>query len=377
MKSSGLLYCAIIGIAIAAMAAVVYLSPNPHGWESAVKPGDADTVLGNAPRTLTNPTTIEDNFLFKETVLHADGVTPRITKIVYSNRRNHLVSGNVPIIMYEHFRPDGTLVHDNMVFPEVGLGGGVDTKWRVRYFDADGKTQNEERYLREDNTIGVIFDMKKDVFTTYRRDGKTLRSVQERLPGNVYRTTYYRLDGKTVWSVDQHNGLCKVFFDRQGNPVDKQFSTKGLSGSFSMGPKSAPIPYREDTYTRPDRTVEYKQTWFAVYDDDYFQALSQVEVYAADGKTLTARIKLKMRHPRHGRFIQEVELFNADGTRLVRVYKSPGSRQSEETFAANGSSIAKKTFNSDSFSESFEDVIFQGFGGLHLFPEYDTDSHDI
>lgn len=376
-KFPALVIMAFAAVIALCAVALLCMQPERHAWESSVKPGDADTILGADPRTLENPKNINDKFLFKETVHHADGVTPRITKIVYDNRMPHLVRTSVPYVLYEFYRADGTLEKDYMVFPESGLGGGVNCKYCERFFDNTGKKELSYRYIREDGTTGVTSDHASDTFTTYRADGKTLRSVQQRLPDGTYRTTYYRLDGKTEWWVSDHGGTAKVYFDYQGNPVKKQFTSKSLTGSFSMGPSSPPIPYREDTYTRPDGTVEYKQTWHAVYDEDYFQGLSQVELYAADGKTLTHRVHLMLRHPRKGLFVQSVEIFNADGTRLVRNYRSPDSRESEELFGADGSSLGKTEFpGSDRFSEKFEDMIFRGFH-LQTHPEHDTDIYDI
>lgn len=345
------------------------LTTSTTGWTSSVNVGDVDDELGTDARTVQLPTDIDAPFMFKETVFHADGVTPRVIKTAYKNRQNYWVLGTVPYVLYEHFRADGTMSKDHMVFPDNGLGGGVYTKYRLRLYDSAGKQLIEERYLREDKTTGVIMDRLKDTFTQLRADGQTLRLVQERLDGNRYRTTYYRLDGKTPWWVSE-DGSTKVYFDEHGNAVKKEFTSRRLAawGAIQYG-----VAYREDTYTRPDRTVEYKQTWYAHEANGYFDAIGEVELYAADGRTVTARIKLELRHPDKGLFIKSVQFINADGSKLVRLYQAPGCRLSEETFDANGASTAKKSFGtSDRFNESFPKVIFQGFH-LHTRPEYDTD----
>ena len=354
-----------------------YFKQQPNMVRCAVQPGDADAYLGGDVRTLTAPHTIEDNFLFKETVSYADG-GKRIVKTVYDNRMPFLVSGNVPYVLYEYFRTDGTLEKSTMVFPETSLGASVYCKTRERTYGKDGKTELESRYIREDGTLGTVSDQVNGTFTQYRADGKRLRSVQQRLASGDYQTTYYRLDGATVWWVSLHSGNSRVFFDMKGNQVKKEFKSESLTGSFSMGPGSAPIPYAAHSYLRADGTVEYKQTWYAVYEGkDYFTGLSQVELYGSDGKTVTTRISLELRHLRRGLFVKTVELFNPDGSKLVRTYRSPGSRISEETFDAAGKSIKKENFSqNDKFVESFDNSIFDGFG-VNNWGEYDTDQHDI
>lgn len=365
--------CLLIGFVVLAVL-VLQQSHRESAFQSAIQPGDADAEFGNDYRTLTMPMNREDDFLFKERVTYPDG-TPRIVKTVYSDRMPHLVRGNVPDVLYEYFRADGTLERDLLVEPEAGLGGGVYCKYRKRSFDADGKTQLKEQYVREDGTLGVDIDMPKDIFTVYRADGKTLRFVQERAPNGKTRQTQYRLDGKTVWWVNEES--TTVFFDRSGNKVSKKFNWHGLSGSGVRG--VAPAPYCEHRYVRPDGTAEYTQTWYAIYDQDvYMEALGQVDVYAPDGKTLSARIHLQPQHSDKGLCITKVELINADGTRLVRTYRAPGSRLEEELFDAGGKSLKKESFPAtDKYAETFEDIIFQGFGGLNFHGEYDTDRHDI
>lgn len=376
---SGTFGLALAGAALLAglivIIAVVHQS-SKLGFRSAIQPGDPDAVLGLDHRNLTMPMSKTDDFLFKETVCYSDG-SPRIVKTVYDKRLARRVDGNVPEVMYEYYRQDGTLERDLLISAEAGLGGGVYCKDRKRTFDTDGKTQLREQYIREDGTLGVDIDMVKDIFKEYRSDGKTLRFVQERHPNGKTRQTKYRLDGKTVWWVNEDT--TKVFFDRKGNQVSKQFSwhvVATLNPTEHGGPS---VPCCEHRYVRADGTAEYTQTWHDLYDNDLrVKGLAQVDVFATDGKTLLARIHLRPQHIDKVRFITRVELWNADGSRLVRNYRSPGCRLDEELFDASGKSIKKETFPSgDSFSEAFPDIIFQGFGGLNHSGEYDIDRYDI
>ncbi|MBY0548654.1 MAG: hypothetical protein K2W95_15390 [Candidatus Obscuribacterales bacterium] len=373
-----------VGLALAGLALCVglflflalVLDSSGRGFQSAIQPGDADAEFGNDYRTVTKPMSREDDFLFKERVCYPDG-SPRIVKTVYDNRMPHLVRGDVPDVLYEYFRADGTLERDLLVEPEAGLGGGVYCKYRKRFFDVDGKTPLKEQYIRADGTLGVDIDQLKDIFTVYRADGKTLRFVQERYPNGKTRQTQYRLDGKTVWWVNG-DATTKVFFDRNGNSVNKEFTWHSLGFSDYPKPGEPSVPRCEHRYIRSDGTAEYTQSWHTVHDNGvYFDALAQVDVYAADGKAIVARIHLKAQHPDKGRCITKVELFNADGTRLVRTYRIAGIRLEEESFDADGKSIKKESFPAtDKYSEAFEEIIFQGFGGLNYHGEYDTDRYD-
>lgn len=351
----------------------------PATVTSAVQPDDADSDLGNDPRTLTVRTDLNDNSLFKEQVVRADGTT--VVKTVFESRQQYVTFTNVPYVQYEFFRADGSLERTKLVFPETGLGASVYCRWRETTFDTDGKTELFERYVREDGTIGNEHDKKTGWWTEYRADGKTPRSKGGFNPGTKeHETIRYRLDGKTVWWSSIHRGVTKVYFDSKGNPVNKQFQVTYLVDGYSHGPDRPPLAHSEHIWMRDDGTTPaYKQTWYIAWEGNTsFDGIGKVEVYGEDGKTVTAVIELKLQTPKHGVFVSKVEHRNADGSKLVRAYRSPGNRESEETFDAAGKSVKKENFNqNDKFAESFDNFMFEGFGPVNPHGEYDTDAHDI
>ncbi|MBY0552641.1 MAG: hypothetical protein K2W95_35490 [Candidatus Obscuribacterales bacterium] len=376
----GLLVPASGVLALIALTITLDYFSQPATVTSAVQPNDPDADLGNAPRTLTVRTDLKDNFLFKEQVVRADGTT--VVKTVFESRQQYVTFTNVPYVQYEFFRADGTLERNKLVFPETGLGASVYCRWRETTFDTDGKTELFARYIREDGTIGNEHDKKTGWWTEYRADGKTPRRKGGfKKDADEHETIQYRLDGKTIWWSSIHRGVTKVYFDHQGNPVNKQFKVNYLVDGYSHGPTKPPLAHTEHIWMRDDgKTPAYKQTWYIAWEtkDHSFDGIGNIEVYGGDGKTVTAVIKLKLQTPKHGVFMTTVEHRNADGSKLVRTYRSPGNRESEETFDAAGKSVKKEHFNhNDRFNESFDNFMFEGFGPVNMHGEHDTDAHDI
>lgn len=342
----------------------------------AVQPGDPDADLGTDQRTLLLPSGREDNFLFQEQVVRAN--KSRVVKSVLQNRDVYLTMTNVPYVKYEFYRPDGTLERTKLVFPETGLGASVYCRWREDIYDIDGQTELFERYYREDGTIGVESDKKTHRFTEYRADGKTLRRTSH-WNDQEHETVRYRLDGKTVWWRSIHRGITKVYFDEDGKPCNRQFLSEPLTNGFSHGPGDAPIPYATHLWFAQDgKTPAFKQTWYALFEGKTsFHGLGKVEVYGADGKTVVTVVEVKLQLRKHGVFVTKVEHRNADGSKLVRTYRSPGNRESEETFDATGKSVKKEHFlQNDRFIENFDLMMFDG-STQNWYGEYDTDAHDI
>lgn len=374
----GLFFGALVAI-LAVAALVDHYQRQPKTVVCAIQPGAPDPDLGNDQRTLTSPASPDDKFLFKEQVVRADNSS--VIKTVLDNREPFLTVTDVPYVLYEFFRQDGSLERSKLVFPDTGLGSSVYCRWRETTYDSDGKTELFERYYRQDGTLGSETDKKTHWWTQYRLDGKTPRIKGGYKPGtNEHETIRYRLDGKTVWWSCIHRGVTKVYFDSKGNPVNKQFQVNYLTNGYSMGPGDPPLAHAEHIWLRDDgKTPAYKQTWYATYEGKtHFEGLGKVEVYGSDGKTVITVIDVKLQLRKHGVAVTKVEHRNADGSKLVRTYRRPGNRESEETFDAAGKSVKKENFpQSDRFTESFDNFMFEGFGPVNTNGEYDTDAHDI
>lgn len=330
-----------------------------------------------AGETVSERGTPDSGITLKQTVYHPGSKKPQAVRTTFSANNRQYLTNKGHFVLYEYFRLNGTLEQDILVDPEPSLGGGVISKYRVRTYDATGK-QIEERYLRKDMTLGVVSDMVTGRFIQYRTDGKTLRLVQENA-ANGHAQTYYCKDGKTPWWTYDKHGNFKVFFDLNGKPINRSRTSNSLTGgSFSMSSGDPPKPYVQQEYWREDKTLEYRQTWYRLYDGEFVSGLAELEVFAADGKTMVCKMVLEPRKFTKEQFIKETQIFNADGTKLVRKYASPGCRQSEELFDASGKSLKKTDYPADDkFKESVDESYFHELGSMNPYGPYDDDSHDF
>jgi hypothetical protein len=311
---------------------------------------------------------------------YGDG-KPRVSKWILASKLSYLTPTGHNVL-YQYFREDGTLEHDRLVHPEPGLGGGVYVKERLRTFDTNNE-QLEELYFRQDGTLGVRAGMKSGLFQKFRKDGKTLRYEQISvgdIGDNKVRQIWYKRDGKTVWMERDVDGSTHVSFDLAGNPVDLNFTSEGAIGSYSMGQQSQPVLIAYNKYTRPDGTLAYKQTWYDRWDNaanTTADTLGAVIVYDATGTRPVAEYTLDLRAASQPRFIKQAALHNPDGTTLVRKYRSPDCRLSEDILEGHQTVIGHKDFTAgDRFQEVVDDIIFQGF--THdVWGLYDDETHDI
>ncbi len=306
------------------------------------------------------------------------GGGPRVRKWILANKMPYL-SRTGHHVLYEYFREDGTLEHDRLVQPNANLGGGVYVKVRLRYFNAQNE-EVEERYLREDGTVGVVIDMRTNHFQQFRRDGKTLRFEQVSVGDKGLRRIWYKRDGKTVWMETGTDGNTHVSFDLSGNPVDLNFTREAAIGSYGMGPQSEPLLTSYDKYRRQDGTLAYKQTWYARWDKTASHpadTLGAVVLYDATGTHPLAEYTVDLRSASKPRFIKQVLLHRADGMTLLRKYRSPGCRLSEDILDAQDKVIEHKDFaDTDHFEEAVDEIVFQGFT-RNVWGFYDDESHDI
>jgi hypothetical protein len=289
-------------------------------------------------------------------------------------------------VLYEYFREDGSLASDRLVSPEAGLGGGIYSKERVRYFEPDlngGRVLVRSIYLRADGTTGLISDERTGLFQHYRLDGKSLHSEYFSTVGVGQRSVFYRLDGKTVWMEKDEAENARVYFDLDGNPCDLRFKRERAIGGFSMGPESEPVLFGYDKYQRVGLdgalSPDYDQTWFMRWDkalESTVETLGEVVVYDAFGKK-RCEYRLALQPAGEPRFIQEVQHFNADGSTLTRRYRAPGCRSIEVTVGPGVNEFDYRQFgDSDIFAEDADDILFQGFI-RNVHGTYDDESHDI
>lgn len=264
----------------------------------AVDPNDRE--LGKGPvRTETKP---EADIVYRQTSFHADGVTPQVVKTVYANHVGRFLHPRGNFVLYQYHRADGTLEKEKLIEPEPSLGASVMVKVSLRFFDADGKTELGRRYFREDGTLAAVSDEVTNLYVQYRADGKTPR-YEQRYDGKDYHATYFRPDGKTPWwTLNYGDWTGRVHFDRQGNPVEMRFTRKHVVKGFSMGSNDPPFLHYHDEYQRADGTLEYRQSWYQMWDassGEFCSALGRVEVFAPDGKTLVRDIHFHLGNPRN------------------------------------------------------------------------------
>lgn len=231
----------------------------------------------------------KDEFLFRQSVSYPDGKT-RVLKTVFDNKHAQYLHPRGQFVLYEHFRTDGTRAMERLVYPEKQLAAGVIATHAETTFAADGRTEIESRYFRENGTLAKVFDQTTSTATEYRSDGTTLRSIQTNINQESV-LKYLRLDGTTLWweyNFDRQSG--RVYFDLNGEPYAKTFQRHSLlKNGYSLGPNSPQIPTHQDSYLREDGSVEYRQTWAVCWDQTIWSSrdvLTGLEIFGADGKLL-------------------------------------------------------------------------------------------
>ncbi len=240
----------------------------------------------------------KDEFLFRQNVNYPNGRS-RVLKTVFDNNHDQHLHPRGQFILYEYFRTDGTKETERLVFPEKQLAASVIAAHSEKIFGADGRTEIESRYFRDNGTLAAVFDRVNRSSKEYRGDGKTLRSEHIYVDKECV-VRYFRLDGKTLWweyNFDTKRG--SVFFDLKGESYLKAFQRSSLLAQtgYSMGPGAPQVLQHQDSYLRDDGTVEYRQTWAVRWDDRIWssrEVLICLEVFGSDGKLL------KKIHPHPG-----------------------------------------------------------------------------
>jgi hypothetical protein len=305
----------------------------------------------------------------------------RVAKIIFADKMPYLTrTGH--FVLYQYHREDGSLEHDKLVEPYTGMGCGVWTKERWRYFGADGK-QLVEKYVRPDGTLGAFIDMELDVVTTYHADGRSFRLIQEPIPGsNNYTQVRYKKDGKTPWWIRGANGSTQVFFDLYGKPINKTFTSEAaFKGGFSLGAGDPPKLVRYDKFWREDGTLDYVQSWYMMYDkraESFKDVIGSVTVYDATGKKPLRTYDLDKRFEGLPRYIWRVTIYYDDGTKLVTRYSEPDLRVNEQALDKDDKPIR---FRELPASERYQrvdvdDVIFHGFDH-DVWGNPDANEHDF
>lgn len=253
---------------------------------------------GDAVETLQRPA---PDVVYQQTSFRADGVTPKVVKTLFANDVGSFLHPRGHFVRYAYYRQDGTLEKTKLVHPEPSLSSSVITAYSWTHYAADGRTVVLAEYFRADGTLGAVSDDVKNVYSQMRLNGKTVRYLQT-YDGRDYHATYFRPDGKTPWwTFDYGTDSGRVHFDRHGNPVERTFSRTSLTKGFSMGSGDPPIRHYQDNYHRADGTLEYRQTWYHMWDaqnKEFCDALGAVEVFAADGKTVVRVIEFDLRNHR-------------------------------------------------------------------------------
>lgn len=375
----------LVAFTIYALCVIVLQLDQPDPDEGVnVKAEMNDPELGSGPVSMsqhgefTGPRDGErGHFIAQYSVVVSKG--NKVVKTIFANAVPYQTRGG-HFVLYSYYREDGTLDYDKLVEPEPALGASVMVKLRLRIFDARGK-QTEERYIREDGSLGALIDLTTGSYKQFQADGKTLRYEQIPLGKDDLKLVWYKRDGKTVWYETSADGRTHVYFDLDGKPVDKEFSGEAAgTNGFSMGSGEAPKEHTYINFWRKDGTLEYKQTWFTMFDpgnDKFVEVIGKLVIFDASGKNPLQEYTLELRRQGEQRFIKQVVIHNSDGTTLVRKYRAPGNRLSEDIVNVAGQSLSHHEFDAtDRFQESLPDNLFHGFG-LDIWGSYDDDTHLI
>lgn len=278
--------------------------------------------------------------------------SPLVIKYILARTGSYLTNGG-HYVVYEHFRADGSLEYDHMIYPEAMLGGGIYVKERKRFYDENRKPTGE-KYFRQDGTLGLETDNATGLFRQLRLDGKTVLSEHFNTPEGGTRSYKFRRDGKTIWEETDRDNVTRVHFDKDGNPVELVFTREHTKVSFSMGPQSQPNYYNSDLYQRADGTLAYKQRWYKRWDKAtkmLADTLGEVTFYDASGTKPTVEYQLEMLPADRPIAVKEVRLYDEDGKMTIADPKS-------------------------TFPHDLKGIAFQGFHN-NIWGTYDDESHDI
>jgi hypothetical protein len=359
-------WIALTAVTFSLLTASYLLVSNGDGVDIAAQKNDSELLPGNVT-TLRHGIYkgLQDGesgpFVVQFSSLYENGKL-RVTKTVLDNTTPYTTrTGNY--VLYQYWRPDGSLEHDKLAEPEAHLGCSVLVKYRLRYFDKSNK-QTEERYVRPDGSLGARIDTISHAITWFFADGVTVRENQTSDANGVHETRF-RKNGTTVWwSTDYADQfLTHVHFDHQGNPINRVFISQAGISVFTMGSNDAPKLLRTDTYLRPNGTTDYVQTWYEVYDkksDLYKEEIGSVSVYDASGKKPLRTYNLELREEGQPRLIKELITYNHQ---IVGAH-SIDTVEHQQFSTAN------------QFSEPVDDAIFQGFDD-EIWGNPDDDSHGI
>lgn len=226
------------------------------------------------------------------------------------------------------YRKDNTLERWDI---EYKLGG----KRLHAQFAPDGKQVVLGYEYRNDRTLQWKAETKDGVVhtTTYWFDGTAVFSVANqkvvdpKVTNDTVDVTYFRRNGK-MWvhqiysKINPTVPLLEDAYDADGKRIYVRALTD--KGATTV------------TYYRPDSTAAFKQTWttYSYYpyggygygygDEGGYMAtstvLNSIEVYAADGKTVSRLIQ----RTDNGSSITTVTDFNADGTKTVYSMSTTG-----------------------------------------------------
>lgn len=344
---------AIIGIAFIIVSAVRN-RPNPDDGVN-VEAESHDPVLAG-PVTITRQVTYagqRDPESSLAIARYETTATPRIVKFIMARTRSYMsFSGHY--VIYEHYRADGSLEFDRLVYPEALLGGGIYVKERLRFYDKDSKPVGE-KYFRQDGSLGLETENASGLFRQLRKDGKTPRFEQYATPESGTRSCSYRKDGKTILEETDTAGVTRVHFDRAGNPVDLTFTREHVKQGFGVGPAAPLHYYYSDLYQRADGTLDYKQVWYKRWDKATEMAvdtLGEVIFYDATGTRPTVEYKLEPLPADRPMNVVEVKLYDPvqDGKFTLADTKSP--------------------------PHDLKGIAFQGFRN-NIWGTYDDESRDI
>lgn len=325
---------------------------------------DHEALIREVDAELTGPVIVlhsgpGEDYEWRSVNFQEDGKTPRVYKDLLKPQYYRQDDGKYEsgvAVRYQFFRKDGTLERVKIIEPVSVYGASCLHKTREQQFSLDGKVKLSEKFLRENGNLAAEYKCKPDSDNSwfhYRPD-KTLAHIQNCSFGR-YQYIHYCKNAQIWWTyehiyADEKSGkrasaTGKVFFDWDGNPVSKQFSRHDLIGSYSLGLNDPPLPTHQDTYTRPDGSREYRQTWVAMNRaDGCYAALSRLEIFSKDGTKVERVIEL-----------------NPQAVWKPRIIKS-------DTNAADGKEWAGTSLPPENF--------FQGFN-VDVYPWEQEHIHDI
>jgi hypothetical protein len=213
---------------------------------------------------------------------------------------------------------------------------------------ADGTTKVSETTYRISGDLDSKTAFKSDGSSEtlrYRNGGSRLLAKIAKSADGKKTSVFFHADGTTVWAnaTELSNGDSKV-------------ETYRLDGTRDQD-REVFVDRMLITVYGADGKARYKQTWSgyrSAYSSYRYYSLEKVEEYSADGSTVTRVLEFERWG---GQRVKKATDIVSGKPSKVRTFRYDGTVESEEIFAADGTSKVERHESSENLKEAHDPAI--------------------